>query len=681
MRTSTSLRWLVVVVSAAMLLAVAAACGTERVEVPGETVVVEKEVIKEVQVPGETVVVEKEVVKTVEVPGETVTKEVVKEVQVPGETVVVEKEVVKTVEVPGETVVVEKVVVKEVEAERYVRDVRGELGERPQYGGTFHVPMYWLRETFDPYDGGPFVWDRLVLEKMANFDWAYDLDLGVPLMNDITIDYITEQLAESWEVSPDLKSYTFHIRQGVPWHDKAPVNGRDVNAYDAEFTWHRNLGLGSGYTEPSPHHYQFVEVAADSVTATDEYTLVVETSTPKLATLAILLGVEDWRGSVILPQEPIEEYGDLTDWRHVVGSGPYELTDVVEGSSVTLTKNPNYWRDDPRLPDLKNRLPYADEITLLVIPEVTSVVAALRTGKVVWLPAGQVSPEQVRSLMRTNPELVAIKETGSAHADTYAFRLDRPPFNDKNVRIAMQKAINLDEINYAYYEGDADTTPVGYVWPTVKEMFAPYSEWPEDVKWQYKYDPEEAERLLDEAGYPRGANGIRFEAGWDLFEGWGHDLDLAQIIKSYWDKIGVDVTLSPQPDGTVMWNRVVAGEHGGLTFGGSRPASRDPSTEWDLRFGFAGGEMSGIVDAGMTAIYAQIDENLDREVAKKLSREIDMYYSKELWALHLPVVSSHMLHQAWLKGYKGELGVGVEDSVLPLMYLWIDQELKNDMGH
>ena len=205
MRTSTSLRWLVVVVSAAMLLAVAAACGTERVEVPGETVVVEKEVIKEVQVPGETVVVEKEVVKTVEVPGETVTKEVVKEVQVPGETVVVEKEVVKTVEVPGETVVVEKVVVKEVEAERYVRDVRGELGERPQYGGTFHVPMYWLRETFDPYDGGPFVWDRLVLEKMANFDWAYDLDLGVPLMGDITIDYITEQLAESWEVSPDLK--------------------------------------------------------------------------------------------------------------------------------------------------------------------------------------------------------------------------------------------------------------------------------------------------------------------------------------------------------------------------------------------------------------------------------------------------------------------------------------------
>ena len=86
MHTSTSLRWLVVALSAAMLLAVAAACSSETIEVPGETVVVEKEVIKTVEVPGETVVVEKEVVKTVEVPGP------------------------------------ERVVVKEVPAEKYVTD-------------------------------------------------------------------------------------------------------------------------------------------------------------------------------------------------------------------------------------------------------------------------------------------------------------------------------------------------------------------------------------------------------------------------------------------------------------------------------------------------------------------------------------------------------------------------------
>ena len=124
-----------------MLLAVAAACAGETVEVPGETVVVEKVVTETVEVPGETVVVEKEVVKTVEVPGETVTKEVVKEVEVPGETVVVEKEVVKTVEVPGETVVVEKVVVKEVRAGYVTDPSTGKVVSAPQYGGTITYPV------------------------------------------------------------------------------------------------------------------------------------------------------------------------------------------------------------------------------------------------------------------------------------------------------------------------------------------------------------------------------------------------------------------------------------------------------------------------------------------------------------------------------------------------------------
>ena len=108
MRISTSMRWLVVAVSAAILLAVAAACGTETVEVPGETVVVEKEVIKEVEVPGETVVVKEEVVKTVEVPGPE--RVVVKEVQVPGK--------------------------------KYVTDpTNGKVVSAPEYGGSITYPV------------------------------------------------------------------------------------------------------------------------------------------------------------------------------------------------------------------------------------------------------------------------------------------------------------------------------------------------------------------------------------------------------------------------------------------------------------------------------------------------------------------------------------------------------------
>ena len=219
MHTSTSLRWLVVALSAAMLLAVAAACSSEIIGVPGETVVVEKEVVKtvevpgetvtvevvkevqvpgetvvvkeevvkEVMVPGETVVVEKEVVKTVEVPGETVTREVVKTVEVPGETVVVEKEVVKTVEVPGETVVVEKevvktveipgperVVVKEVPGKKYVIDpTTGKAVTAPQYGGTITIPLKAEQNHSDivahssGYMGLSSLFGGVVLEPLA----------------------------------------------------------------------------------------------------------------------------------------------------------------------------------------------------------------------------------------------------------------------------------------------------------------------------------------------------------------------------------------------------------------------------------------------------------------------------------------------------------------------------------
>ena len=234
MRISTSMRWLVVAVSAAMLLAVAAACSSETIEVPGETVVVKEEVIKTVEVPGETVVkevikevmvpgetvvvekvvtetvevpgetvvVEKEVVKTVEVPGETVTVEVVKEVQVPGETVVVEKvvtetvevpgetvvvekEVVKTVEVPGETVVVEKevvkvvekVVVKEVAGKKYVTDpTTGKVVVAPEYGGTITFATGPEPSNPDALIAGQ--WSSRfvagVLEKPALGDWGID---------------------------------------------------------------------------------------------------------------------------------------------------------------------------------------------------------------------------------------------------------------------------------------------------------------------------------------------------------------------------------------------------------------------------------------------------------------------------------------------------------------------------
>ena len=632
MRISTSMRWLVVAVSAAMLLAVIAACGSETVEVPGETVVVEKEVIKtvevpgetvvkevvkevmvpgetvvvkeevvkEVMVPGETVVVEKVVTETVKVPGETVTVEVVKEVQVPGETVVVEKvvtqtvqvpgetvvvekEVVKTVEVPGQTVVVERevvktvevpgperVVVKEVEVRAgYVRNVWGQLVAKPQYGGT--IPFAVRLDPggkVDPYlSSSQDAARNPVLETLMINDYAIPPEEHDWRTAGSSLAVMRGSLAESYE-TPDPFTWIFHIRKGVYWHDKPPMNGRELDAYDVEYTWHRMYGLGSGYTEPSSWA-GFSEVI-ESVTAIDKWTVVIKTSTYSPAALYFAVG-----GVNVQPREVIEQYGGIKDWRQLVGTGPWEFTDFVEGSSWTSTKNPNYWGDDERHPGM--RLPYADEVRMFLVTDYATRLAALRTGKSVLLY--NVPLDHIESIQRTNPELMLTRTPSRLVSAT--LKVNQPPFDDFRVRHAMQMALDLRTINETYYLGLADTTPYGAIGPGRPGFFVPFDEWPEETKDIFRYNPEGAMQLIEDAGYAKGADGFYFKTKYDVSEALGQDLDLIQILKAYWAQIGVDVEILVLEGGLAI-EHYTNESYEGMLYSEHRAHARDP--EANLKF-------------------------------------------------------------------------------------------------
>ena len=738
MRTSTSLRWLVVAVSAAMLLTIAAACGdTKTIEVPGETVIVEKEVVKTVEVPGETVVkevvkevqvpgetvvvekvvtetvevpgetvvVEKEVVKTVEVPGETVTVEVVKEVQVPGETVVVEKVVTQTVQVPGETVVVEKVVVKTVEVpgqtvvvekeviktvagpervvvkveevvgEKYTRNVWGELVAKPQYGGTIPLATGWNFSGFDPYDNdssnNPL---SLVLEKLGIADWATPRDEFDFTTAYVPMSYIKPHLAESWE-QPDPLTTIFHIRKGVTWHDKAPMNGRELTAYDVEFSFHRIMGLGSGYTEPSPYAAALGNLPVESVMATDKWTVVVKASSFSIDILDNMLIIEEF-GNFIQPREVIEQYGDLKDWRHLVGTGPYELTDYVSASFYEYTKNPNYWLTDERYPGYQ--LPFADEIELLVMPDLTTRLAALRSGKIANMTEEFWPLDQVASLQRTNPELLLVNRVGRATA--VGLLVSEPPFSDIRVRKAMQKAINLEEIANTYYLGNADPTPSGPLSKAVKGYYIPFDEWPEEVKEGYRYDPDAAEKLLDQAGYRRGSDGIRFKTKYDMDPAW-MDIDLGQIAKAYWAEIGVDVELNIL-EGGQLWDRVTAKTYEHMTMAETRHNSFSPLPLLDYAAASTNEWQSfGIDDRTFDELLVKATASTDREEITNYVRQADLRFSEMQWNLFLPVVPAFAFIQPWLHGYNGEYAMGGGTHFLQYSRSWIDHEFKKEMGH
>ena len=759
MRISTSMRWLVVAVSAAMLLAVAAACSSETIEVPGETVVVKeeviktvevpgetvvkevvkevmvpgetvvvekvvtetvevpgqtvvvekvvtetvevpgetvvKEVVKEVQVPGETVVVEKEVVKTVEVPGETVVveKEVVKTVEVPGQTVVVEKEVVKTVEVPGQTVVVEKevvktvevpgperVMVKEVAGKKYVTDpITGKAMPAPEYGGTLTFVYRSPLDTRwpDSYTSISGV-SGAVLERLAVVDWStsratYSFG-GYPPPPRV----MKGALAESWEQTDDT-TYVINIRKGVNWHDKAPVNGRELTAHDVEHSFHRLMGnklTGTEFSDAKPGvgAGSLGGLPWESVTATDNDTVVMKLKEPDFWAERLML---DWYFMYIQPPELVETFGDDWDWDKVVGTGAYMMTDLVPSSSATWEKNPNYWGYDDKYPE--NRLPYIDRLRALEIYEQATVLAGLRTAQldmISWHGNGHIkSIDQVVSLQKTNTELVMIPWSERSN-HSHLFNMYEAPFDDVRVRRAMQMALDLDTMNDTYFRGYADTTPRGRVGIENKGYHTPFEEWSEELKGYYIYDPEGAEKLLDEAGHPRVNDGMRFKVEYLATD--QQDVSYTELAAAYWRAIGLDVEILrvSTPEFGPMRN---AGQY--QLMGWIAGVKADPL--WQMSYMWSGKAAAHIPlqDAQYDALYESMLAAPTAEGRQAITKEMDDLIIEQHWVLWGSMAPAFDVHWPWLAGYDGEHGMGSASNLVVFRYLWIDSELKNAMGH
>ena len=670
-----------------MLLAVAAACAGETVEVPGETVVVEKEVIKtvevpgetvtkevvkEVMVPGETIVVEKVVTETVEVPGETVTVEVVKTVEVPGETVVVEKEVVKTVEVPGETVVVEKEVVKTVEVPAgYVTDPsNGRVYVAPQYGGSITV-LGGISAHADVWWGSGFrEIPTMVLDKLGIGDWATPRDIYDYSSWTVPQSIVRGQLAESYEISPDGLTFTFHIRKGVPWHDKAPMNGRELVAEDIVQSFHRFAGLGD-FTEagPSPFNSNISEIPFESITAPDKYTVVFRLTEVSFNAFEDIY-TESNEAAFIYPPEVILEHGDAKDWRNLVGTGPYMVTAKVSESSITYSKNPNYWDYDEKFP--QNRLPYLDEIKGIVIPEVTTQLAALRTGKIARM--SNVTLDQSKAIQKTNPELEF--STITVLPWTFAMDVRKPPFDDIRVRSAMQLALDLDTMNNMLLGGMGDTTPHGIFGTGDPAYSTPFEEWPQELKDNYGYNPERAKQLLSEAGYP---DGFKTKIEHVPVSAYWYNLDYTQVAVDMWSKIGVDVEIDLM-ESAVLRPRINAHTYEGMVYG-MRGVDWPPlgairtMAYSDFMWNMAGVQdpvYDGIVEAAETA--GSTAEMLE------LVKEADMYFAEKQWVTWGPTRPNFIFWQPWMVGYNGELTMGGGRHQLYLSRVWLDSDLRYEMA-
>lgn len=570
----------------------------------------------------------------------------------------------KTVE--GEVVEKETPAVEEEEEEEVAKgpemilNAWGELQEKPRYGGTITLqadsgPV----NGFDPYDYG----GNQAYEELGHGNWIIDREICDFMTFWWPEEMGTGCLAESWE-EPDPETLIFYIRKGVRWQNKPPVNGREFTAYDVEYTFHRNWGLGSGFTEKSPKLGYADYETITSVTATDKYTVVFKHK-PTLELLHSFLtqGVSD----EIIPREVVEMYGDLRDWKNIVGTGPWIMNDYVSDSSLTFIKNPDYWGVDEMFPGYNFKLPYADKYMYLIIPDLQTTITAIRTGKIDKYGGGwtTLSLEQVNSLKKTNPDIQVAYST--TQGTTVALRFGKKPFDDIRVRRALQKSIDLETIARTYYQGAVAPIPKPLL--ANPGFFTPMDQLPAEVQEGYKYDPEAAKQLLTEAGYPNG-----FETNLVITPG---NEDLATLVKGYFSKINVDVEIITK-DPVTYAGIMYAGNLDQMTlFPAMLVAQPVGALGWYTSDKFY--NVPRINDPHYDDLFNQIVAMMDKTEWKKLLIELNDYGFSQQWVVSLLPLPGGIVWQPWLKSYRGERILANASGGGVFARVWVDQELKNTM--
>jgi peptide/nickel transport system substrate-binding protein len=544
----------------------------------------------------------------------------------------------------------------------------------PQYGGTITVRNFFINAgSFDPtagmMGGGGFA-ANIMYEGLAGPDWALDRSIWSYPTGFTPLQYLKGVLLEDegWELT-DPTTITLHVRKGVKWQNRPPVNGREFTADDIVYNLNRVLGAGEFAGQPpNPFLAQQFSAIKEAV-ATDKYTVQVKLKQPGAVALFQLLGAM----FTYAAPEWIKQ-ADPTDPLGVVGTSPWILTDFVAGSKMVFSKNPDYWGYDERHP--KNKLPYADTVTQLAIPDPATAQAAMRTGKIdLWTdPMGCITWQSAETLLKTNPDLgVAYQPRPGA---VLFLRCDTKPFTDINVRKALNMAIDRKAIAESFYGGYSDGNPCGIIGPAIKGWCAPYDEWPAELKAAYNYDVEGAKKLLEAAGYPEG-----FEV--ECVSPASQSPQLLEIIQAMFKDINVTMNINQMDDATYS-SYTAAGKQKNMVFSdGMAGLLWAPTTTLAYLISASIPQMNYTFnyDAGYDEIFAKIMAATDPAEMEKLSREADLYALEHFWLV--PIVSSNtqcVVWQPYIKGYSGEVLANADWAAALRARVWIDQALKKSMG-
>ncbi|MEW9124029.1 MAG: ABC transporter substrate-binding protein [Thermotaleaceae bacterium] len=327
-------------------------------------------------------------------------------------------------------------------------------------------------------------------------------------------------LAESWEVSEDAKIWTFHLRKNVQFH-----NGNSFTADDVLYSLDR--------AKVDMSAFKYTVATVDSYKKLDDHTVEIVTKDPNSLLLAHI------KDLMILDKESCD--GQTDEWiaQNPNGTGRYKFVEHVRGDKIVFERNENFW----------GKLPEAEKVTFKPITNEGTRTANIISGAVdliVDVPVRDVeiikAKESTEVVSQPSLRVLYLNLAGWTDKPSKDAKIPMKspdgsnPFKNIKVREAMYRAINEDEIIEKIMNGFA--VPAATYVP---EGFNGYNG---SIK-RLGYDPELAEKLLDEAGYPKQADGYRFEVTLDApNDRYVKDAEIATAVASYFEKVGIKVNLN-----------------------------------------------------------------------------------------------------------------------------------------
>ncbi|MBI4267614.1 MAG: ABC transporter substrate-binding protein [Chloroflexi bacterium] len=556
--------------------------------------------------------------------------------------------------------------------------------DKPKYGGVLLTGRNADIVDFDDIVGLPYA--ALLIQVTNDALWDGDWTKGPAGgygsnetywdWHQDRWDHKTGYLAESWELAPTPDgggTVVWHLRQGIRFalnpdsEASRLVGGREVISDDVVFSLNQQI------TDKRAFVYRAQpELRTLKISASDKYTVKFEVPPG-----AFEAAVSRLASAQVVPPEVVKKYGEMRDWRVSVGSGSFMLTEYIPGSSATLVRNPKYWMKNPIGPGKGDQLPYLDAVKILIIPDTSTRLAALRTAKLDHLgyhaPVGQEDAVQLRKQL---PKLLSLKTMRGGAISPISMKLDKPPFNDIRVRRALFMATDFESIKNQYFKGDAQiiTYPIGFD----KAYASAYlglddPDMPASIRELYVYNVEKAKALLKEAGYPQG-----FKTKL-IFENAADQVDYFSIIKDMWAKIGVELTLETKEK--AVYDATVRSRN----FEGMIRSHTAPTSMLYKLVMMRGADTTnpgGIADPVVESYYSKIQAAaglLKWSEADQLHRELMKYALDQAW--QIPVVGApyYYFWWPWLKNYSGEAAVGYNNRHF-FDWVWLDQELKKSMG-